>query len=287
MIIKRKLIFDNPEQREFGVPWKKYIKYGAKSIKDRGLKRGIRKLRFKISDDIDKSIKANDKAQMALDAYTENTKFPKRPEVMKALGQGAKKRGIVVVEGKKEYKPVTEKGVKLSPDRSETWTLPKKYTNRRDRIRYTKSDFPEDRELGKALSRGKRAVINQKGSQAVFAHEIAHVMNQSKLGTGVVSKLNGVTKPIYHKSRNKNGLGNYLLTSATGKVLIKEEKNATKTAMKLLRSANANPSEMIEARKELGADLGTYMHGYKSSKGKILKGIIKPNRIKKKNKKRP
>ena len=287
MIIKRKLIFDNPEQREFGVPWKKYIKYGAKSIKDRGLKRGIRKLRFKISDDIDKSIKANDKAQMALDAYTENTKFPKRPEVMKALGQGAKKRGIVVVKGKKEYKPVTEKGVKLSPDRSETWTLPKKYTNRRDRIRYTKSDFPEDREFGKALSRGKRAVINQKGSQAVFAHEIAHVMNQSKLGTGVVSKLNGVTKPIYHKSRNKNGLGNYLLTSATGKVLIKEEKNATKTAMKLLRSANANPSEMIEARKELGADLGTYMHGYKSSKGKILKGIIKPNRIKKKNKKRP
>lgn len=287
MIIKRKLIFDNPEQREFGVPWKRYIKYGAKSIKDRGLKRGIRKLRFKISDDIDKSIKANDKAQMALDAYTENTKFPKRPEVMKALGQGAKKRGIVVVKGKKEYKPVTEKGVKLSPDRSETWTLPKKYTNRRDRIRYTKSDFPEDRELGKALSRGKRAVINQKGSQAVFAHEIAHVMNQSKLGTGVVSKLNGVTKPIYHKSRNKNGLGNYLLTSATGKVLIKEEKNATKTAMKLLRSANANPSEMIEARKELGADLGTYMHGYKSSKGKILKGIIKPNRIKKKNKKRP
>lgn len=266
---------------------KKYIKYGAKSIKDRGLKRGIRKLRFKISDDIDKSIKANDKAQMALDAYTENTKFPKRPEVMKALGQEAKKRGIVVVKGKKEYKPVTEKGVKLSPDRSETWTLPKKYTNRRDRIRYTKSDFPEDRELGKALSRGKRAVINQKGSQAVFAHEIAHVMNQSKLGTGVVSKLNGVTKPIYHKSRNKNGLGNYLLTSATGKVLIKEEKNATKTAMKLLRSANANPSEMIEARKELGADLGTYMHGYKSSKGKILKGIIKPNRIKKKNKKRP
>lgn len=265
----------------------KYIKYGAKSIKDRGLKRGIRKLRFKISDDIDKSIKANDKAQMALDAYTENTKFPKRPEVMKALGQGAKKRGIVVVKGKKEYKPVTEKGVKLSPDRSETWTLPKKYTNRRDRIRYTKSDFPEDRELGKALSRGKRAVINQKGSQAVFAHEIAHVMNQSKLGTGVVSKLNGVTKPIYHKSRNKNGLGNYLLTSATGKVLIKEEKNATKTAMKLLRSANANPSEMIEAKKELGADLGTYMHGYKSSKGKILKGIIKPNRIKKKNKKRP
>lgn len=287
MIIKRKLIFDNPEQREFGVPWKKYIKYGAKSIKDRGLKRGIRKLRFKISDDIDKSIKANDKAQMALDAYTENTKFPKRPEVMKALGQEAKKRGIVVVKGKKEYKPVTEKGVKLSPDRSETWTLPKKYTNRRDRIRYTKSDFPEDRELGKALSRGKRAVINQKGSQAVFAHEIAHVMNQSKLGTGVVSKLNGVTKPIYHKSRNKNGLENYLLTSATGKVLIKEEKNATKTAMKLLRSANANPSEMIEARKELGADLGTYMHGYKSSKGKILKGIIKPNRIKKKNKKRP
>lgn len=271
MIIKRKLIFDNPEQREFGVPWKKYIKYGAKSIKDRGLKRGIRKLRFKISDDIDKSIKANDKAQMALDAYTENTKFPKRPEVMKALGQGAKKRGIVVVKGKKEYKPVTEKGVKLSPDRSETWTLPKKYTNRRDRIRYTKSDFPEDRELGKALSRGKRAVINQKGSQAVFAHEIAHVMNQSKLGTGVVSKLNGVTKPIYHKSRNKNGLGNYLLTSATGKVLIKEEKNATKTAMKLLRSANANPSEMIEARKELGADLGTYMHGYKSSKGKNFK----------------
>ena len=287
MIIKRKLIFDNPEQREFGVPWKKYIKYGAKSIKDRGLKRGIRKLRFKISDDIDKSIKANDKAQMALDAYTENTKFPKRPEVMKALGQEAKKIGIVVVKGKKEYKPVTEKGVKLSPDRSETWTLPKKYTNRRDRIRYTKSDFPEDRELGKALSRGKRAVINQKGSQAVFAHEIAHVMNQSKLGTGVVSKLNGVTKPIYHKSRNKNGLGNYLLTSATGKVLIKEEKNATKTAMKLLRSANENPSEMIEARKELGADLGTYMHGYKSSKGKILKGIIKPNRIKKKNKKRP
>lgn len=128
MIIKRKLIFDNPEQREFGVPWKKYIKYGAKSIKDRGLKRGIRKLRFKISDDIDKSIKANDKAQMALDAYTENTKFPKRPEVMKALGQEAKKRGIVVVKGKKEYKPVTEKGVKLSPDRSETWTLPKKYT---------------------------------------------------------------------------------------------------------------------------------------------------------------
>lgn len=62
---------------------------------------------------------------MALDAYTENTKFPKRPEVMKALGQGAKKRGIVVVKGKKEYKPVTEKGVKLSPDRSETWTLPK------------------------------------------------------------------------------------------------------------------------------------------------------------------
>lgn len=55
----------------------------------------------------------------------------------------------------------------------------------------------------------------------------------------------------------------------------------------ILRSANANPSEMIEARKELGADLGTYMHGYKSSKGKILKGIIKPNRIKKKNKKRP
>lgn len=104
----------------------KYIKYGAKSIKDRGLKRGIRKLRFKISDDIDKSIKANDKAQMALDAYTENTKFPKRPEVMKALGQEAKKRGIVVVKGKKEYKPVTEKGVKLSPDRSETWTLPKK-----------------------------------------------------------------------------------------------------------------------------------------------------------------
>lgn len=140
-----------------------------------------------------------------------------------------------------------------------------------------------NKKLGKDLV--KDAI--KKGSQAVFAHEIAHVMNQSKLGTGVVSKLNGVTKPIYHKSRNKNGLGNYLLTSATGKVLIKEEKNATKTAMKLLRSANANPSEMIEARKELGADLGTYMHGYKSSKGKILKGIIKPNRIKKKNKKRP
>lgn len=43
MIIKRKLIFDNPEQREFGVPWKKYIKYGAKSIKDRGLKKRNKK----------------------------------------------------------------------------------------------------------------------------------------------------------------------------------------------------------------------------------------------------
>nr|DAW87476.1 MAG TPA: hypothetical protein [Bacteriophage sp.] len=30
MIIKRKLIFDNPEQREFGVPWKKIYKIWSK-----------------------------------------------------------------------------------------------------------------------------------------------------------------------------------------------------------------------------------------------------------------
>lgn len=56
--------------------------------------------------------------------------------------------------------------------------------------------------------------------------------------------------------------------------------------MSLLKSANATPNEMIAARKELGADFGTYMHGYKASKGRILKGVVKPNRIKKKNKKR-
>lgn len=78
MIIKRKLIFDSPEQREFGIPWKKYAKYGMRSVKDHGLRKGIRKLRFKISDDIDKSIKANEKAHKALDEYTNNTEFPKR-----------------------------------------------------------------------------------------------------------------------------------------------------------------------------------------------------------------
>lgn len=151
---------------------------------------------------------------------------------------------------------------------------------------YTKSNFPEDRELGKALSKGK-AVINQKGSQAVLAHDIGHIMNRrSKTKTGIVSKVNDITKSIYQDSRNKKGLGNYLLTSTTGKVLLKEEKNATKNAMSLLKSANATPNEMIAARKELGADFGTYMHGYKASKGRILKGVVKPNRIKKKNKKR-
>ena len=44
MIIKRKLIFDSPEQREFGIPWKKYAKYGMRSVKDHGLRKGIRKL---------------------------------------------------------------------------------------------------------------------------------------------------------------------------------------------------------------------------------------------------
>jgi hypothetical protein len=111
-------------------------------------------------------------------------------------------------------------------------------------------------------------------------------MNRSKTKTGIVSKVNDVTKSIYQDSRNKKGLGNYLLTSATGKILLKEEKNATKNAMSLLKSANATPNEMIAARKELGADFGTYMHGYKASKGRILKGVVKPNRIKKKNKKR-
>lgn len=288
MIIKRKLIFDSPEQREFGIPWKKYAKYGMRSVKDHGLRKGIRKLRFKISDDIDKSIKANEKAHKALDEYTNNTEFPKRSEVMEALGQEAKKRGIVVIKGKKEYKQILKGGEKIkrsSYDRSEPWAVPKEYIKKKDIIKYTKSNFPEDRELGKALSKGK-AVINQKGSQAVLAHDIGHIMNRSKTKTGIVSKVNDVTKSIYQDSRNKKGLGNYLLTSATGKILLKEEKNATKNAMSLLKSANATPNEMIAVRKELGADFGTYMHGYKASKGRILKGVVKPNRIKKKNKKR-
>lgn len=288
MIIKRKLIFDSPEQREFEIPWKKYAKYGMRSVKDHGLRKGIRKLRFKISDDIDKSIKANEKAHKALDEYTNNTEFPKRSEVMEALGQEAKKRGIVVIKGKKEYKQILKGGEKIkrsSYDRSEPWAVPKEYIKKKDIIKYTKSNFPEDRELGKALSKGK-AVINQKGSQAVLAHDIGHIMNRSKTKTGIVSKVNDVTKSIYQDSRNKKGLGNYLLTSATGKILLKEEKNATKNAMSLLKSANATPNEMIAARKELGADFGTYMHGYKASKGRILKGVVKPNRIKKKNKKR-
>lgn len=166
MIIKRKLIFDSPEQREFGIPWKKYAKYGMRSVKDHGLRKGIRKLRFKISDDIDKSIKANEKAHKALDEYTNNTEFPKRSEVMEALGQEAKKRGIVVIKGKKEYKQILKGGEKIkrsSYDRSEPWAVPKEYIKKKDIIKYTKSNFPEDRELGKALSKGK-AVINQKGS---------------------------------------------------------------------------------------------------------------------------
>jgi hypothetical protein len=130
MIIKRKLIFDSPEQREFGIPWKKYAKYGMRSVKDHGLRKGIRKLRFKISDDIDKSIKANEKAHKALDEYTNNTEFPKRSEVMEALGQEAKKRGIVVIKGKKEYKQILKGGEKIkrsSYDRSEPWAVPKEY----------------------------------------------------------------------------------------------------------------------------------------------------------------
>lgn len=246
--VKRFSIIGVEEQRDFGKI-------------DRFAKNLTKKIGKSIAKDINKKKKAiNDAERIA----SNSTKDPK---VMENIGKEAQKLKTKTIKGKK--KDNIQEGL-----REDSWKYDSKNTSSKAKQLLTKYGSPQERELGKALIENEH-VINHKGSQASYAHEVGHLKN--KRGgpiSRLISWLNDKTSPSY-KENIKNDKGSALENLVKGSILVKEEENASKNGVKLLKDSGASLKDIAEGKFELNKSLQTYKSGRNIATKKSLGRFIK------------
>ena len=183
-----------------------------------------------------------------------NSYKSKSPKVLKYLGKESKKLGAKIIKGNKSNSIINQ---------SSTWQRKSSNVSSSIKNRLTKSNNKKERKLGKALIDNEYVINIPSGkSQAALAHEIGHVKNIYGKYTEKISELNDKVRKVYRDRRNlRVGFKNAIKSFKEGNILVKEEKNANKNAMKLLKSAGASKEELKDAKKELNLGVKSYRLG--------------------------
>lgn len=239
--------------------------YGLKSAAISGIKK-VGKL---IAKKLDDSSKLDSEKLKKINESLKSVAKDRNPEVLKNIGKDAKKSNIKILNGKKKLSS-SEKFFRKRFDKTKSWEKKSSDVSTKEKIDLTRSNDKFDRKLGKAFMSSDH-VINfpPSSGQASLAHEIGH----SKNSTG-----KGLDKIISDKNK-RVGIRNGLKTLYQGSIVVQEEKNASKKALKLLKAAGASKDELKNAKEELDLSLKTYKIGrnkaIKDSISKRLKGFKK------------
>lgn len=239
--------------------------YGLKSAAISGIKK-VGKL---IAKKLDDSSKLDSEKLKKINESLKSVAKDRNPEVLKNIGKDAKKSNIKILNGKKKLSS-SEKFFRKRFDKTKSWKKKSSDVSTKEKIDLTRSNDKFDRKLGKAFMSSDH-VINfpPSSGQASLAHEIGH----SKNSTG-----KGLDKIISDKNK-RVGIRNGLKTLYQGSIVVQEEKNASKKALKLLKAAGASKDELKNAKEELDLSLKTYKIGrnkaIKDSISKRLKGFKK------------
>lgn len=196
---------------------------------------------------------------------------------------------------------VAKRGGKVIPDHindtSSVINIPrlKSSVKNKDEFNEILKDAPEIR---KAIDEGKKYVINHTNDgTATLAHELGHIQNleDGNLFKKSVSNLNYKFKPTRLKTkidkdtkevieigvRDKSGLLSAAGEFIKGKLAVKEEANATKSAMKTLKELGVNKSELRQASMELDTALRASKSGAKRNWRWILRNTVQTPAMKK------
>lgn len=204
----------------------------------------------------------------------------RNPEVLKNIGKDAKKSNIKILNGKKKLSS-SEKFFRKRFDKTKSWEKKSSDVSTKEKIDLTRSNDKFDRKLGKAFMSSDH-VINfpPSSGQASLAHEIGHSKNSTGKGLDkIISDKNNDIRGSYSNKNKRVGIRNGLKTLYQGSIVVQEEKNASKKALKLLKAAGASKDELKNAKEELDLSLKTYKIGrnkaIKDSISKRLKGFKK------------
>lgn len=181
---------------------------------------------------------------------------------------------------RKNYQ-VVKKFFRKRFDKTKSWEKKSSDVSTKEKIDLTRSNDKFDRKLGKAFMSSDH-VINfpPSSGQASLAHEIGHSKNSTGKGLDkIISDKNNDIRGSYSNKNKRVGIRNGLKTLYQGSIVVQEEKNASKKALKLLKAAGASKDELKNAKEELDLSLKTYKIGrnkaIKDSISKRLKGFKK------------
>lgn len=236
------------EQREFG--------------KTKSLKRGIKKPKKKISKHekaIDKSFRRRDKLIKKIDERDSDSIF-QNDTIDDKLKSKAREHGNFLVDSKsgKNY------------NRS---------FNKKKNMRFRMKNLTNEEMVGLMNSDDLISYDKSKGGFSSLAHEMGHTFNRrtpGKLrdleisGNRVAQKFNN----IIDNHSTDSAIGGRKERKLESKAVIKSEKNATKTGIKLLKEVGASKEEIRASKKQLGRALKHYKEG-----GKIYKNTSRINKL--------
>lgn len=251
-------------------------KYGLKSAAISGIKK-VGKL---IAKKLDDSSKLDSEKLKKINESLKSVAKDRNPEVLKNIGKDAKKSNIKILNGKKKLSS-SEKFFRKRFDKTKSWEKKSSDVSTKEKIDLTRSNDKFDRKLGKAFMSSDH-VINfpPSSGQASLAHEIGHSKNSTGKGLDkIISDKNNDIRGSYSNKNKRVGIRNGLKTLYQGSIVVQEEKNASKKALKLLKAAGASKDELKNAKEELDLSLKTYKIGrnkvIKDSISKRLKGFKK------------
>jgi hypothetical protein len=185
-----------------------------------------------------------------------------------ALGQKAKELGVRINTGL----PKKIKG-------SHSWTMDSKVLDRY--LKEYPSNHKAVRKLRKSVERGKASdQIVRSGNSADIevGHELGHIENKKK-GNFIDRVVNAIASDPAVRTKYTNdiseiglvgnhgdrGLGSILKSVLRNTVIRKEEANATKKGLEILKSSGLTGEELKRAEKHLKEAIETYKHYGRSS----------------------
>jgi hypothetical protein len=255
------------EQREFGI-LSDVVRSGVK----RSYKKYVGRARRSIGNKLDKSISED---------------INKRSKILDEL----KSRSNPVIN------PRSEQTIsQLSSDKYNTEILtpdPSRYSGKSTYISSSKrfkNIKPDDlkevsngkfngisNEMADILSKNKGLIISPKGSGTdSLAHEVGHVMNKKD---SILSRIRSLgdsisrsTKIPYKDLKNKKGLG--LGEYVRGKIIVSEEKAASKNGMKILKGIGMSSDELRRSKEYLDKSLDTYKLEASARRKTPIKNLI-------------
>lgn len=232
--------------------------YGLKSAAISGIKK-VGKL---IAKKLDDSSKLDSEKLKKINESLKSVAKDRNPEVLKNIGKDAKKSNIKILNGKKKLSS-SEKFFRKRFDKTKSWEKKSSDVSTKEKIDLTRSNDKFDRKLGKAFMSSDH-VINfpPSSGQASLAHEIGHSKNSTGKGLDkIISDKNNDIRGSYSNKNKRVGIRNGLKTLYQGSIVVQEEKNASKKALKLLKAAGASKDELKNAKEELDLSLKTYKIG--------------------------